>query len=145
MAHPDQSSPKRGRVSVAIAQVRDELRFMVRRMATPIEPHEASVKAQLNKVARLTGLPPRRLKDFRNGYLNKIPAHQDHTIRAAYRKWLEASKARALADLRGIEEENDRLQKSTASYVSSSWRRACEAGAEDRALGGAAAGTANDS
>lgn len=70
---PDGKPSKRAAVSVAVATVRDECRFMVRRMAMPIEPHETSVKAQLNKVSRITGIPPRRVKDFWHGYLNTIP------------------------------------------------------------------------
>lgn len=135
MSGQDGKPSKRARMSVAIAQVRDECRFMVRRMATPIEPHETSVKAQLNKVARITGLPPRRLKDFWHGYLNTIPAHQDRTIRDAYRKWLEASKAKALANLQQIEREHEHLARDAADYSRARWERACASRTQTRALG----------
>lgn len=123
----DGKPSKRAKVSVAVATVRDECQFMVRRLALPIEPHETSVKAQLNKVARITGIPPRRLKDFWHGYLNSIPAHQDRTIRNAYRKWLEDSKARALANLQQIEREHADLQRDVADYASTRFQRACGA------------------
>lgn len=124
MATPDDNRSKRGAVSVAVATIRDELQFMVRRMGTPFESHEASVKAQLNKVSRLTGLPPRRVKDFRHGYLNTIPAHQDRTIRNAYRKWLEDWKAKALSDLQQIETEHAELTRIAADYSGERWERA---------------------
>lgn len=132
---PDGKPSKRAAVSVAVATVRDECRFMVRRMALPIEPHETSVKAQLNKVARLTGLPPRRLKDFWHGYLNTIPAHQDRTIRNAYRKWLEGSKAKALANLQQIEAEHADHQRTAADYAASRWQRASRSGLGPGAVG----------
>lgn len=119
----DGKPSKRATVSVAVATVREECRFMVRRMALPIEPHETSVKAQLNKVARITGLPPRRLKDFWHGYLNTIPAHQDRTIRNAYRKWLEDSKAKALANLQQIESEHAELSRTSLDYSAARWER----------------------
>jgi hypothetical protein len=144
MSRSDDKSSKRAAVQVAASTIRTELQFMVRRLALPIAAHETSVKAQLNKVARITGIPPRRLKDFRNGYLNKIPAHEDHTIRAAYQKWLAGAKERARAELQQIEAENERLSSVVAGYVSASWTRACAAGAEDRAVSGKKASTAND-
>lgn len=132
---PDGKPSKWAAVSVAIAEVREELRFRVRRMALPIEPHETSVKAQINKVSRLTGLPPRRVKDFWHGYLNSIPAHQDRTIRNAYRKWLEDSKAKALANLQQIESEHAELTRAAADYSSARWERACGPGAEPSPVG----------
>ena len=140
----DGKPSKRASMSVAAAQVRDECRFWVRRMAQPIEAHETSVKAQHNKVARLTGIPPRRIKDYWHGYLAKIPAHEERTIRAAYQNWLVTAKARAVADLRQIEAENERLSNVVANYASARWNLACEAGAKDRAECGEEAAGADD-
>lgn len=131
----DGKPSKRGVVSVAAATVRDECKFMVRRMATPIEPHETSVKAQLNKVARITGLPPRRLKDFWHGYLKTIPAHQDRTIRNAYRTWLEDSKAKALANLQQIETEHAELTRTASDYSAARWQRSLAARNSNRPMG----------
>ena len=139
----DGKPSKRAAVSVAIAAVRDECRFMVRRMATPIEPHETSVKAQFNKVARITGLPPRRIKDFWHGYLNSIPAHQDRTIRNAYRKWLEDAKAKALANLQQYEMEHADLTRAAADYSSQSWERAVASRAGAGAVGAAQSAAAD--
>lgn len=142
-SRPDGKPSKRAAVSVAIAEVRDELRFRVRRMALPIEPHETSVKAQINKVARITGIPPRRVKDFWHGYLNTIPAHQDRTIRNAYQKWLEDYKAKALADLQQMDAEHAVLARDAAGYSSERWARVGRAGAGVGALGTAKASSAD--
>lgn len=131
----DGKPSKRADVNASVASVRDECRFMVRRMAMPIEPHETSVKAQLNKVARITGLPPRRVKDFWHNYLNAIPTHQYQTIRGAYEKWLETWEARALADLQQIEAERAHLQANAAQYSSERWNRAIAAGTRARLVG----------
>lgn len=130
----DGQPSKRARMAVAAIEVRDQCKFMIRRIVQPIGAHELSVKAQHNKAARITGIPPRRIKDYWHGYLNRIPAHEDHTIRAAYRKWLETAKARALADLQQIEAENERLEGTVAAYASARWTAACEDRAEDRAI-----------
>jgi hypothetical protein len=130
---PDGKPSKRAAVQVAATAVRDEVRFMVRRIVQPIEAHELSVKAQHNKAARITGIPPRRIKDLWHGYVKSIPATQDRTIRAAYQRWLETAKARALADLQQIEREHANLERDVADYLSSRWRAAVE----DRASTGA--------
>lgn len=132
---PDGKPSKRAVVAVALGTVRDECKFMVRRMAMPIEPHETSVKAQLNKVARITGLPPRRVKDFWHGYLNKIPAHQDRTIRNAYVKWLESWKAKAVQELQQIEGEYAELNRIAVGYSAQRWNHVSEAGAGAREVG----------
>lgn len=139
----DGKPSKRASMAVAAAAVRDECKFMIRRIVQPIEAHELSVKAQHNKAARITGIPPRRIKDYWHGYLNRIPAHEDHTIRAAYQKWLATAKERARAELQQIEAENERLSTVAGDYVFSRWGRACKARTEDRALGGEEAAAAN--
>lgn len=140
----DGKPSKRAAVSVAIAAVRDELKFKVRRLAMPIQPHEITVKAQLNKVARLTGLPPRRVKDIWHGYLNTIPAHQDRTIRAAYEKWRTEQKQHALQTLQEIEAENETNLRAAADYSSSRWERVSGARPEARDMGTAAPGSDGD-
>lgn len=127
-------------VTVTAATVREECRFMVRRMALPIEPHETSVKAQINKVARRVQLPPRRVKDLWHGYANSIPAHQDRTIRNAYRKWLEDFKSRALANLQQIESEHAQFTQAAADYAASHWDRFSGSGNEVGAMGQSKAG-----
>lgn len=116
---------------------------MVRRIAELAAPGEASRKGQFNTVARLTGLPPRRLKDFWHGYLTTVPAHQEQSIRHAYSEALRLWKARALAQLEEMEAEDAENARVVADYFDRRRQMDVAAGAMHREVGEASASAAN--
>lgn len=132
------------RKQVTPDEMRDRCAFRLQRMATPETADDGRRKAQFNKLARLTGLGVRRVEKLFRGYVLKPLAHEYETIERAYRDWLESAKAKAIADLREIEIENERLAGVAAAYCSERWARACEGRPAPRAMGREEVATTDD-
>ncbi len=90
---------KRDSVISATYEV-ESVRTIWRKLAGLLAPCE-NVKGQYRAIERATGIPARRQKDIRNGYLNQIPSHQARTLRNAYQDAL----ARARRQLLEIERD----------------------------------------
>lgn len=123
--------PSKRDESAAKVAVVEKCSFMVRRIAELLVPGETSRKGQLNAVARATGLPPRRLKDYWHGYLATVPAHQEQTIRHAYGEALRLWKERALRQIELLEAEHEENTRVVADYFDR--RRERDGGAGHRA------------
>lgn len=124
--------------------VREECTFMIRKIPVLIAPEVTSRKKQYAIIAKMTGIKPRRVKDYWRGEVNDPPGSQDRTIRNAYRAALLRWKESALSRLEEIEAENEENIRAVVSYSSERWQRVSGAGTEPGALGTKAAAVDTD-
>lgn len=89
--------------------IRDELKSTVRKLAEPIEAGE-SVKAQQNKVARKTGIKPRRVEKLWYGLIPNPLATDLERVRAAYSQWLADREAQLTHDLERLRKDLDAIR-----------------------------------
>lgn len=122
-------------VIVSADTVRDDCKFMIRRIPALVAPEITSRKKQYAIISSLTGIKPRRIKDYWRGEINDPPGSQDRTIRNAYRAALLRWKKSALAQLEEIEAEHGDLERDVSNYSASRWERAVGAGADPGAMG----------
>lgn len=116
-----------GSLIVSAATVRDECTFMVRKIPTLVAPEITSRKKQFDIIARMTGIPPRRVKDYWRGEINDPPGSQDRTIRNAYRAALQKWKEQALAQLEQMDGDHEENLRAAAGYSAERFERACKA------------------
>ena len=90
-------------------KIRDEIKATVRKLAEPIEAGE-SVKAQQNKVARKTGLGPRRVEKLWYGLIPKPLAEDLERVRHAYANWLAEREANMTRELEKLRNDLDELR-----------------------------------
>jgi hypothetical protein len=111
------------RVIVSAITVRDECQFRVRRIPSLVAPEVTSRKKQYEIVSRLTGIAPRRVKDYWRGEIKDPPGSQDRTIQKAYRAALLRWRESALAQLKEIEAEHEDNLGAAARYSAQRWER----------------------
>lgn len=90
-------------------QVREQMRFQVRKLAEPLEAGE-SVKAQQNKVARRTGLSWVRVKKYWYGLISDPPAVDFLKISDAYSQWLAEREGQLTRDLEALRKDLNELR-----------------------------------
>lgn len=126
---------KRARPLFTHEQMRAECTFWINRMFLPIEPHQRSVVALVNKIVGRTGLGARRIEKLWRGYIAKPNALEHATLGTAYQEWLEDWKAKGFQVHDEQEAENADNLRFAADYSASRWQRAVTAGVGIGALG----------